>query len=120
MRLSRITPLNRCPIMLKKCIVMVRNKWGKTTFTSIQAMRMLLKGKYVNDLIYLQGTKLHVEEYKARGLHITMEYSDKNGAIAVAFDPDFTGEKVYTTCEMLTKHALPYYAANPDGVRPVE
>ena len=64
-------------------------------FTSAQAMLMLLKEKHADDLIYLQGTKSLVEEYKAGGLHITTEYTDKAGAIVVAFDPEFTGEKVY-------------------------
>lgn len=89
-------------------------------FTSAQAMLMLLKEKHANDLIYLQGTKSLVEEYKASGLHITTEYTDKAGVIVVAFDTELTGEKMYTTCEMLTKHNLPYYATNPDWVCPVE
>ena len=89
-------------------------------FTSAQAMLLLLKEKHANDLIYLQGTSSLVKEYKESGLHITTEYTDKAGAIVVAFDPEFTGEKVYTTCEMLTKHDLPYYATNPDWVCPVE
>ena len=89
-------------------------------FTSAQAMLILLKEKHSNDLIYLQGTKSLVDEYKASGLHITTEYSDDAGAIVVAFDPEFTGEKVYTTSKMLTLHDLPYYATNPDWVCPVE
>ena len=89
-------------------------------FTSAQAMRMLLKEKHANDLIYLQGTQSLIAEYKASGLRITTDYTDKAGAIVVAFDPEFTGEKVYTTCKMLTKHDLPYYATNPDWVCPVE
>lgn len=89
-------------------------------FTSAQAMLMLLKEKHANDLIYIQGTQSLVTEYKASGLHITTEYTDEAGAIVVAFDPEFTGEKVYTTCKMLTKHDLPYYATNPDWVCPVE
>lgn len=89
-------------------------------FTSAQAMLMLLKEKHEDDLIYLQGTKSLVEEYKASGLRITTEYTENAGAIVVAFDPEFTGEKVYTTCKMLTKHDLPYYATNPDWVCPVE
>ena len=50
-------------------------------FTSAQAMLMLLKEKHANDLIYLQGTKSLVDEYKASGLHITTDYTDKAGAI---------------------------------------
>jgi HAD superfamily hydrolase (TIGR01450 family) len=89
-------------------------------FTSAQAMLMLLKEKHVNDLIYLQGTKSLVDEYKASGLNITTEYTDKAGAIVVAFDTELTGEKMYNTSKMLTLHDLPYYATNPDWVCPVE
>ena len=67
-------------------------------FTSAQAMLMLLKEKHKHDLIYVQGTRSFVEEYKSSGLKITTEYSNKAGAIVVGFDPEFTGEKVYTTC----------------------
>ncbi len=89
-------------------------------FTSAQAMLALLKEKHADDLIYLQGTKSLVKEYKESGLNITTEYTDNAKAIVVAFDPEFTGEKVFTTCKMLTKHDLPYYATNPDWVCPVE
>lgn len=89
-------------------------------FTSAQAMLMLLKEKYNGDLIYLQGTKSLVKEYKESGLNITTEYTDKAGVIVVAFDTELTGEKMYTTSKMLTLHNLPYYATNPDWVCPVE
>ena len=89
-------------------------------FTSAQATLQLMKEKHADDLIYVQATKSFVEEYKANGLHITTEYTDQAGVILVAFDPEFTGEKVETTCKMLTKHDLPYYATNPDWVCPVE
>ncbi len=89
-------------------------------FTSAQAALMLLKAKHANDLIYVQGTRSLVNEFKVSGLSITTEFSDKAGAILVAFDPEFSGEKVYTTCEMLTKLDVPYYATNPDWVCPVE
>ena len=89
-------------------------------FTSAQAMLMLLKEKHANDLIYLQGTNSLVKEYKESGLNVTTDYADGVGAIVVAFDPEFTGEKVYTTSKMLTMHDVPYYATNPDWVCPVE
>lgn len=89
-------------------------------FTSAQAALALMKEKHADDLIYLQGTRSLVEEFQNSGLRITTEYTDEAGAILVGFDPEFTGEKVYTTCKMLTKHDLPYYATNPDWVCPVE
>ena len=90
-------------------------------FTSAQAGLMMLQEKHGNDLIYIQATRSLVEEYRAAGLNITTAYSEEASVIFVAFDPEFTGEKVYTTCEMLTKReGLPYYATNPDWVCPVE
>lgn len=89
-------------------------------FTSAQAAVSLMKEKYAESLIYLQGTRSFYEECKNGGLRITTEYTDAADVILVGFDPEFTGEKVETTCKMLTKHALPYYATNPDWVCPVE
>lgn len=90
-------------------------------FTSAQAGLMMLQEKHGNDLIYIHATRSLVEEYRAAGLNITTAYSEEASVIFVAFDPEFTGEKVYTTCEMLTKReGLPYYATNPDWVCPVE
>lgn len=89
-------------------------------YTSAQATLQLMQEKYADQVIYVQATKSFVEEFKAGGLHITTEYSDEAKVILVAFDPEFTGEKVSTTCKMLTKHDLPYYATNPDWVCPVD
>ena len=89
-------------------------------FTSAQAAILLMKEKFGEQLIYVQGTQSLCKEFAEVGLHITTEYTDEAKAILVAFDPEFTGEKVYTTCKMLTKHDLPYYATNPDWVCPVE
>lgn len=89
-------------------------------FTSVQAAVLLLKEKHGDELIYVQGTLSFVAELKNSGLNVTTEYTDGAKAILVAFDPEFTGGKIYTTCKMLTLHELPYYATNPDWVCPVE
>lgn len=91
----------------------------KNFFTSAQAAVLLMQEKHAKDLIYVQATASLVEELKDAGLKITTEYTDKAGAILVAFDPEFAGEKVHTTCKMLTLHEIPYYATNPDWVCPV-
>ncbi len=89
-------------------------------FTSSQAMVELIKEKHGKDLIYLQGTKSLIDEFTKEGLNITTEYNALAKAVVVGFDPEFTGEKVYNTCKMLSLHDLPYYATNPDWVCPVE
>ena len=89
-------------------------------FTSVQASIEIMKKRHSTDLIYLQGTKSFVEEYKKTGLNITTEYNENAKVVLVGFDPEFTGEKIYTTCKMLTKLDVCYYATNPDWVCPVE
>ncbi len=89
-------------------------------FTSAQASVILMKQKHANDLIYLQGTKSFVEEFKKSGLKVTDEYNEEAKVVLVAFDPEFTGEKIYNTCKILTKCDVSYYATNPDWVCPVE
>ncbi len=89
-------------------------------FTSAQATLAILQEKHAKELIYIQATKSLIEEYKDSGLNVTTEYNETAKVILVGFDPEFTGEKVYTTCKMLTKLNVPYYATNPDWVCPVE
>ena len=89
-------------------------------FTSAQASIMIMKEKFQDALIYAQGTKSFIKGLKASGLNVTTKYTDKASAVLVSFDPEITGEKLRTTCKMLTLHSLPYYATNPDWVCPVE
>lgn len=89
-------------------------------FTSAQAAIMIFKEKFLDKLIYAQGTNSFIEELKASGLNVTQRYSNDIGAVLVAFDPEITGEKLRTTCEVLTKLDVPYYATNPDWVCPVD
>lgn len=88
-------------------------------FTSAQAALLLMKEKHAKDLIYVQTTESLIKEFKEAGLNVTTEYTDKAGAVLVAFDSEVTGDKVYTTCKMLTLHEISYYATNPDWVCPV-
>ncbi len=89
-------------------------------FTSAQAAIMIFKEKFGKGLVYAQGTKSFIKELKSAGLNVTQNYTDKAVAVLVAFDPELTGQKLRTTCEILTKHDLPYYATNPDWVCPVD
>ena len=89
-------------------------------FTSAQATLALLKEKHAGARVYIQATKSLIDEYKKEGIDVVTEYTENADVIMVGFDPEFTGEKVYNTCKMLTKHDLPYYATNPDWVCPVE
>lgn len=89
-------------------------------FTSAQASIMIMKEKFQDALIYAQGTKSFIKELKSSGLHITQKYTPEIKAVLVAFDPEITGQKLRTTCEVLTKLDVPYYATNPDWVCPVD
>lgn len=89
-------------------------------FTSGQAAIMLLKEKFGNRLIYAQTTKSFYKELKNSGLNVTKRYTENASAVLVGFDSELTGKKLRTTCEILTKCDIPYYATNPDWVCPVE
>lgn len=89
-------------------------------FTSVQASVMLMKEKHANDLIYLQGTKSFVEEFKKSSLNITTDYNSEAKVVLVAFDTEITGEKMTNTCKMLLTCDVAYYATNPDWVCPTE
>ncbi len=89
-------------------------------FTSAQAAIMIFLEKFRDRLIYAQGTQSFIQELKDSGLNVTQSYDKNIGAVLVAFDPEITGEKLRTTCEVLTKLDVPYYATNPDWVCPVD
>ncbi|MBO5412538.1 MAG: HAD-IIA family hydrolase [Clostridia bacterium] len=89
-------------------------------FTSAQAAVMIFKEKFGDDLIYAQGTRSFIKELQDNGLTVTEEYTTNAKAILVAFDTEITAQKMRTTCEMLTKNDIPYYATNPDWVCPVD
>lgn len=89
-------------------------------FTSAQAAVAVMKEKFGNGLIYTQGTTSYIEGLKKSGLNITQEYTKTASAVLVSFDPELTGEKLRTTCKMLTHFDIPYYATNPDWVCPVD
>lgn len=89
-------------------------------FTSAQAAVMILKEKFQNGLIYAQGTKSFMKGLKVGGLNVTDKYTENAVAVLVSFDTELTAEKLRTTCKMLTKNDIPYYATNPDWVCPVD
>ena len=89
-------------------------------FTSTQASILLLKKQFDDKLVYVQGTKSFVQELLSSGINVTTEYYEDISAVLVGFDTELTGEKLRTTCKVLTKLNVPYYATNPDWVCPVE
>ena len=98
----------------------INNVTAENFFTSAQAAIMLFKEKFGTQLIYAQGTRSFIKELRDNGLTVTETYNPNAVAVLVAFDPELTGDKLRHTCEQLTKHALPYYATNPDWVCPVD
>lgn len=88
-------------------------------FTSTQASIAVMQEKFSDQLIYAQGTRSFIKELKANGLRITQKFNPNVKAVLLAFDPEITGTKLRTSCEILTKLDVPYYATNPDWVCPV-
>ncbi len=89
-------------------------------FTSTQATVELLKQNYLNQLVYAQGTRSFIKELRDNGINVTTDFDSSVGVILVGFDSELTGEKLRTTCKMLTELNVPYYATNPDWVCPVD
>ncbi|MDD7082177.1 MAG: HAD-IIA family hydrolase [Candidatus Enterosoma sp.] len=90
-------------------------------YTSAQAALSLMKEKFQDELIYVQGTRSFVQGLKEGGLHVTEEYDLHAKAILVGFDTELTMKKLETTAKMLTfLPNVPYYATNPDWVCPTE
>ena len=89
-------------------------------FTSTQAAILLMRERFGDSLLYVQGTASFVRELREGGLTVTEEYTDGASAILVGYDTEITGKKMETTCRMLTLHDLPYFGANPDWVCPTE
>lgn len=88
-------------------------------YTSVDASVVILKEKFKDKLIYVQGTKSFVNELIESGLNVTDVYDEKAECVIVGFDAELTMQKLTDTCKMLLKD-LPYYATNPDWVCPTE
>lgn len=87
-------------------------------FTSVQATVLLLKKEYPGVLVYAQGTVSMLKELRDSGIRVTDKCDPDIGLVLVGFDTELTFEKLRTTCELLTKRDLPFYACNPDLVCP--
>lgn len=88
-------------------------------FSSIDATIIMLKEKYPNVRVYVQGTKSFIEELIQSGIKVTTEIEDDIDLVLTGFDTELTFEKLNKTCEILTKKDIPYYATNQDLVCPV-
>lgn len=90
-------------------------------FTSAQAAAMLMKDKFPNELIYVQGTRSFVKGLLAEGIKVTENVTDEAKVVLVGFDLELDMEKLTKTSKMLTFNKdIPYYATNPDWVCPTE
>ena len=89
-------------------------------YTSGQAAYAFLSENFAKKRIYVQATSSLIKEYRALGMDVTEEYDESVSAVLVGFDTEVTGEKIYTTCKMLTKLKVPYFATNPDLVCQVD
>jgi len=88
-------------------------------FSSIDATIIMLKEKYPNTLVFVQGTKSFINELKENGIKLTEEVEDEVGLVLTGFDTELSFDKLNKTCELLSLREIPYYATNPDLVCPV-
>ncbi len=90
-------------------------------FTSSQATALMLAENFKGKTVYAQGTRSFVKELCQSGVAVTEQYDESVSAIVVGFDSELTAAKMRTTCKMLTNlKKVPYFAANPDWVYPVD
>ena len=87
-------------------------------FTSSQATVMYLIENFPQKKIYCQGTKSLLDEFEKNDINVTAKVEDDIDAVVVGFDTELTSEKLYNTCELLTR-GLPFIATNMDLVCPV-
>lgn len=106
-------------LYLKKVLSLGINAKQENFYTSTDALISILKEKYPDKLIYVQGTKSFVKNLKKENIKVTTKYNDNASCICVGFDTELTMKKMVTTCKML-KFDLPFYATNPDWVCPTE
>jgi len=92
----------------------------ENVFSSTDASINLIKEKYPNSLVYAQGTKSFIKQLKEDGLNVTESFKNDIQLILVGFDRELTMDKLTTTCEVLTKLDVPYFATNCDWVCPTE
>lgn len=88
-------------------------------FSSIDATIIMLKEKYPNTLIYVQGTQSFIDELRESGIEVTEEIVENIGMVLTGFDTELNFNKLNKTCEILSRKNVPYYATNPDLVCPV-
>lgn len=87
-------------------------------YSSTQATVDIIKRERKTPLIYAQGTRSFIKELRQSGLKVTTKYK-KVDMVLLGNDLEVTGKKLRTTCEILTKQDVLYYATNPDWVCPV-
>lgn len=87
-------------------------------YTSAMCAATILKEKFHSDKIYVQGTKSFVEGLLEDGLNVTTHYEEDVKCVLVGFDLELSMRKLETTCKLLTKLDVPYFATNPDWVCP--
>ena len=96
------------------------NAGEEEVYTSTLTACAVLKEKFSDKPIYAQGTRSFLQELKRNGVNAVTQFRENIAAVIVGFDPELTGEKLRTTCRVLTLLSVPYYATNPDWVCPVE
>lgn len=87
--------------------------------TSVNVTSEYLRENYINDLIYVCGTKSFKDELKDDGLNVTEEYSENVSVFVIGYDTELTYKKLVDACRLLDR-GLPFIATNPDWVCPTE
>lgn len=87
-------------------------------FSSTDASILMLKDKYPNAKVFIQGSTSFKEQLKDSNINITEEIEDDIDLILTGYDTELNYEKLKKICFLLSTRDLPYYATNPDLVCP--
>lgn len=87
-------------------------------FSSTDASILMLKDKYPNAKVFIQGSTSFKEQLQESNINITEEIEDDIDLILTGYDTELNYEKLKKICFLLSTRDLPYYATNPDLVCP--
>lgn len=87
-------------------------------FSSTDASVIMLKSKYPNAKVFIQGSTSFKEQLLESNINITENIEDDIDLILTGYDTELNYEKLKKICYLLSTRDILYYATNPDLVCP--
>lgn len=87
-------------------------------FSSTDASVLMLKDRYPNAKVFIQGSTSFKEQLLESNINITENIEDDIDLILTGYDTELNYEKLKKICYLLSTRDILYYATNPDLVCP--